>query len=179
MDKISINKISNKVYKQKGFPSGSFNACFTCKCGKNGEGGACCKNGVYVDKESYELIIKHKKSLEQKIGLKIEKCFDDEWSDITEFLGKKGIGTSVIDDTCSFRSHAGQGCEIVRLVLENNLPRRMIPSGCRLYPLTWKKGKMFLEKIEKNCVCIDKHNKTKKSIYETQKEEIDDIFCFE
>jgi len=55
----------------------------------------------------------------------------------------------------------------------------MIPSACRLYPLTWDRGKLFIENIKKNCVCIHKDNKIKKSVYKTQKKEIDDIFSFE
>ena len=178
MDKIPIRKVLKAVYRQKGFPLGPFNACLTCNCGKTESGGACCKKGVYVDRESYDLIITHKKYLEQKIGIKIEKCFDEEWSKDTEYLGKKGIGTRVINGTCAFRARSGQGCEIVSIVLKNNLPKRMIPSACRLYPITWNKGRLFLEKIKKNCICIDKDNKTKKSIYESQKNEIDDIFSF-
>jgi len=67
MDKIPIKKVSKKVHQQKGFPSGPFNKCLTCGCGKNAKGGACCDAGVYVDKEAYNFIIKHKKYFEKKI----------------------------------------------------------------------------------------------------------------
>ncbi|MFH1772886.1 MAG: hypothetical protein ABH818_00810 [Patescibacteria group bacterium] len=179
MDKIPIKKIFKNVYQQKGFPSGPFDVCLICRCGETKKGGACCEKGVYVDKESYDLIIKHKKKLEEKIGIKIKECFDEQWSEDTEYLGKKGIGTKVKNGTCVFRVHPKQGCEIVSFVLKNNLPKRMIPSACRLYPITWDNGELFLEKIKKNCVCINKNNKTKRLIYESQKEEIDDIFSFE
>src|SRR3989338_3973875 len=87
MDKIPIKKISKNIYQQKGFPSGPFNACLTCKCGKTRKGCACCEEGVYVDKKSYDFIIKHKKYFEQKIGIKIEKCFDKRWPKDPEYLG--------------------------------------------------------------------------------------------
>lgn len=176
--RIPIKKVLKEVYKQKGFPTGPFLSCLTCKCGQNAKGGACCRYGVYVDKESYDQIIKHKTYFEKKIGIKIENFFDKRWGKDPEYLGGKPIGTRVIHKTCSFRSPSGQGCEIVNLVFKKNLPRRMIPSACRIYPITWDKGEMFLEKIKKNCVCIDKNNKTKKSIYKTQKKEIEDIFSF-
>lgn len=179
MDKIPITKVSEKVHQQKGFPSGPFNTCLTCKCGDNNQGGACCEKGVYVDYESYELILKHRDYLEKKVGIEIEKCFDADWYDETHFLGKKGIGTVTKDGTCVFRVRSGQGCEIVSYVLANDLPRRMIPSACRLYPITWSRGKLFLEKAKKNCVCIDKNNLESSSVFQTQKEEIDDIFTFE
>jgi hypothetical protein len=178
MDKIKIKKILKKVYEQKGFGDGPFSACLTCKCGSGGKGADCCQYGVYADKESYDLIIKHRNLLEPKIGLKIEECFDDEWTDDTEFLGGKAIGTKTKNGTCIFNTRPGSGSEIIKTVMRNKLPKRMIPSGCRLYPITWDKGKIFLEKIRKNCVCVSKKNKTKKSIFETQKKELKDIFSF-
>lgn len=178
MHKIPINKIQKKIFKQKGFPTGPFNTCLTCPCGKTGGGGACCDIGVYVDKESYNLIMKHKKGLEKVMGMDIKKCFKGQWLKDADFLGGTAIETRNRNGYCIFRARSGQGCELVNFVLKHKLPKRMIPSACRLYPITWDNNCLFLEKIKKNCVCVDKKNKTKKSIYESQKKELEDIFSF-
>lgn len=179
MEKILIKKISERIHKQKGFPSGPFNACLLWKCGKDKNGGACCKYGVYVDKVSYDLIIKNKKVLEKRVCKKMEDCFEKKWTGDRDYLGKDGIGTVTKKGTCIFKSKNGYGCEIVRLVIEKNLPKRMIPTACRIYPLTWEKGKLSIAKIKKNCICIHKENKTSKTIFQSHKDEIYDIFCFE
>lgn len=179
MDKIPIRKVSKKIYKLKGFPSGPFSNCLNCKCGKDKKGGACCKHGVFVDKESYDLIIKHKKHFEKVLRIKIEKCFSKSFIKESDYLGKKAIGTKQRNHKCAFISNNGKGCEIVKYVYKNNLSHRMIPSPCRIYPLTWDNGKLYVGDIKEGCVCIDKNNKTKKSIYQTHKKEIKNIFCFE
>ena len=176
MKKIPLIKISKKIYEKKGIAAGPFSDCLACKCGRRGRGGACCENGVYADKESYDLIIKHRAVLEKRVGLKLEKCFDRGYAKDTEFLGNKAIGTRVRNNTCVFRS--SQGCEIVKLVIEKKLSKRMIPSGCRLYPITWDKGRLFLERIRKNCVYSAAGDKVKKTFYDIFKDDINDIFVF-
>ncbi|MFA7662550.1 MAG: hypothetical protein WCX88_01365 [Patescibacteria group bacterium] len=179
MDKILIKKISKEVYQQKGFPLGPFNECPTCKCGENQQGGACCEDGADVDKEAYELILKHKDLLKSKLGFSIEECFKKDWlENDSEFLGGKGISTTIKNNTCPFQSPKDRCCELVKVVLENDLPRKMIPSTCRLYPLLWDNGELFVREIEKNCICAQKENNAK-SIFETQKKDIEDIFYFE
>jgi hypothetical protein len=60
--------------------------------------------------------------------------------------------------------------------------KRIIPSICRLFPLTWdnKELKVYDEQqgciIPTDCNCIESSNKTKDNIFETQKQEINDIF---
>lgn len=173
--KIHIKKIDKQIFRQKGFPSTPFVSCLTCKCGDVKSGGACCNEGVYMDKETFNILFKQKKHLEKGVGIKFRNCFYKRWSNDSEYLGGNGLRTRNRNGTCIFKSRFNPGCEIVSLVLKKKLPRRAIPSACRLYPITWNKGRLFIEDIQKNCLCCDKRNKTKKSIYETQKKEIDDI----
>jgi hypothetical protein len=176
MNRIKLKKVSKKVYQQKGFPSTPFGSCLTCLCGNDKLGGACCDGGVHMDKETFNILFKYRKELEKIIGVKFRDCFFKKWSNDPEFLGGNGILTRVKNGTCIFRSKTKPGCEIVSLVFQKKLPPRAIPSACRLYPITWGNGKLYIDDIRKNCLCINKKNKTKKSIYETQKKELDDIF---
>jgi hypothetical protein len=176
--KIKISKISEDCFTQKGFPEGPFNTCLTCKCGDSKSGGACCELGVHVDKESYDLIIQNKDYFEKKFNRKIEDCFEN-WTDDIEFLGKGGILTKCLDGSCIFRTLSKNGCEIVNFALNNNVSKRIIPTACRIYPLSWDEGELFVCTPEKHCVCSQKNNNNKKSIYYTQKEELEDVFEFD
>lgn len=176
MNKIHIKKVAKEVYQQKGLPSTPFVSCLTCVCGDDKKGGACCDGGVYMDKETLKILSKHKKELEKRTGVKFRECFFKRWSNDPNFLGGNGLLTRTKNGTCVFRSKDKPGCEIVSMVFQKKLPARAIPSACRLYPVTWNYGKLCVDDIRKNCLCIDKKNKTKKSIYETQKQEIEDIF---
>lgn len=174
---IPITRVSPQVHRLKGFPSGPFCACLTCMCGEDGRGGACCDEGVYADKESYDLIIRHGKRLEAVVG-PVEACFERRWKkDDDEYLGKKAIGTRTRNGMCMFRK--GGRCAIVELVLKEGLPRRMIPSACRIYPLTWDKGVLKLCRLRKRCVCVDRDNRTRRSIFQTQRDDVRDIFSFD
>jgi len=178
LSKIKIKKISKKIYKQKGFPSTPFVSCLTCKCGCDKKGGACCDGGVYMDKETFDFLSKpkYKKEIEKRIGIKFRDCFFKRWSNDSDFLGGNALLTRTKNGTCVFRSKTKPGCELVSMVFEKKLPDRVIPSACRLYPITWNCGVLEVDDIRKNCVCVDKKNKTTKSIFDTQKKEIQDIF---
>ncbi len=62
--------------------------------------------------------------------------------------------------------------------------KRIVPSICRLFPLSWEHGKLivYTEQKEKGCViprdcnCVKSENTTSKNILETQKNAINDIF---
>jgi hypothetical protein len=68
---------------------------------------------------------------------------------------------------------------LYKLVNEKGLPRRLIPTICRLYPLTWGNQELFIaEDLYSKCNCTHK-NCSSKNILETQKEEVEDIFDIE
>ena len=172
MHKIKISEISGDVFKQKGFDErGCYG--FSCK-------GICCAHGADVDKETYDLIVQHKKLIEPVIQEKVENCFDDKWFSDSEYLGKDAVRSKVRNGKCIFTIPQESGCILFRLAFEQNLPHRLIPSICRLYPITWNYGRLEVyEEIEPSCNCLDIENAGALTIFETQKNVLEDIFEFE
>jgi hypothetical protein len=170
MEKIKINRIDPKVHDFKGFnePYG----CFGCACND-----ACCRYGADFDKEAYDIVFKHKDLVENETGIMLEECFEKAWIPHKDYLGGKCIRSITSNGFCVFHSKKGKGCVLYELYIIKKLPRRIIPSICRLYPLTWNEQSLKMVRgIETTCNCLDKENVTKKNIIETQKDEIKDIF---
>jgi len=169
MTTIELFKVSEEIYFQKGFDE---IGCYGSSCQD-----ACCRFGSDVDKESYELICQNRDLIEKKLGFSLEECFTKEWSNQADFLGGNSISTTVINGSCAFHVSASRGCVLFQLVMQENYPKRMIPSTCRLYPLTWDHGIMrVVDSVEKCCNCLDPFNKSIRALWETQKEAIEDIF---
>jgi len=174
--KIKISKISKKCFLQKGFNE---KGCYGCKCDD-----ACCKYGTDFDQESFNLVIQNKDIIEKLIGKKINDCFRKTFSKDSEYLGNNSIRSVKGENGfCIFHSKQGKGCILYQLVRSGKISnRRIIPSVCRLFPLTWDNGKLQVYDeqegyiIPHDCNCIEKENTTKKNILETQKSEIEDIF---
>jgi hypothetical protein len=172
MKKIKISEISNDVFKQKGF---GHKGCYGSSCEAN-----CCAHGADVDKETYEFIIQHKNLIEPVIQEKIENCFIGEWSEDSEYLGNNAIRSNIRNGTCIFSIPQEKGCILFKLAMEKNIPQRLVPSICRLYPITWNYGRLEVyEEIEHSCDCLDHKNTTALNIFQTQKNEIEDIFEIE
>jgi len=169
MDKIEIDQIADEIFSHRGFGE---RGCYSSACLDN-----CCRLGSDVDRESYEIIWTYKDEIEGMLGLGLDQCFDKEWSGHTDFLGRNSIATTVINGTCAFHMSSGKGCVLWRIVMLGKGSRRMIPSTCRLYPVTWDKGRMHLvECIERGCNCLDPVNSGPNNMWETQREAIEDIF---
>jgi hypothetical protein len=170
MNKIKISTISRDVFYQKGFDD---RGCYGCACQDT-----CCTHGCDVDRESYHLIFEYRELIEELVGVKLEDCFEENWSGDKEYLGGNSIRSKRGQSNfCIFNVHAGKGCILYHLVSEVKVPRRIIPSICRLYPLTWDNGGIGLEKdCEPTCNCLEKENHSQSNIFETQKHEIKDIF---
>ena len=174
-DKITITHISERLLSHKGFDE---IGCFGCPCKD-----ACCRFGADIDKESYDLIWKNKAAIETLIKRPLSECFEKEWSGDPEYLGGNSIRSTVNKKGfCSFHMPDGKGCALYFLLRTKNIDRRLIPSICRLFPITWENGNLSLyselpeHKIPKTCNTVDPNNVTKQSIYETQQKEIEDIF---
>ena len=87
------------------------------------------------------------------------------------------MSTTVINGTCSLHHPDGKGCVLFQVMVEARAPRRLVPSTCRLYPLTWNNGIIELFKgIEPNCNCLAADNCGTRQLLETQREAIEDIF---
>lgn len=183
-DKIKIHKVEKEVLTHKGFSEGPMAGCLNCPCGKDKQGGACCRYGCDVDKEAYELIYQNRILIEKELGINLDKVFEKKWSGDKEFLGgnsirvKKNLKTGY----CSFHYKGKKGCGLIGLAMKHKIDWRMIPTICKLYPLTWADGVLKMYGPDENdmdfksCDCNRKDNRTTKSIWETQKKFIDDIF---
>jgi Fe-S-cluster containining protein len=170
MHKIRISGIDAKAHSQQGFDSAG---CFSCACND-----ACCAFGADVDKEAYNLIFSKRAEIEKLIGIKLEDCFSRKWSGDSEFLGGNSIRSKVKNRICAFHLPGKKGCVLFLLAEKGIADRRLIPSICRLYPLSWDKGKIYVcADIEANCNCLQINNILKdNSIFKRQKKELDDIF---
>jgi len=173
--KIKISEISDQCYTLKGFDN---RGCYGCKCDDS-----CCKFGADFDKTSFDLIHQHRILVEEKLDIKIENCFEDLFSNDKEFLGENSIRSLVgSNGFCVFHNQNKKGCILYQIVDENkNVNRQLIPSICRLFPLSWNNGKLMIyseqenSKIPDDCNCIEIENNSTKNILETQKKELDDI----
>lgn len=172
--KIKILKISKKCYLQKGFDD---HGCYGCECDDS-----CCKFGADFDKESYDLVAENKQIIGEIIGKRIENWFEIKFSNDLEYLGKNSIRSIKGENGyCVFHKQKGKGCILYQLVSSGKITnRRIIPSICRLFPLSWNKSELIVcdeegGTIPKDCNCL-KSNITRKSLFDTQKKEIDDIF---
>lgn len=169
MEKIEIREVSEKLFRQKGFRE---KGCYNSICMD-----ACCRKGCDVDKESYELIVKHREVIERTLGRSLEQCFESDWSGQTDFLGQNSIASTVINGMCPFHISAGKGCVLWQMVMRDNCPRRLIPSTCRLYPVTWNLGVLnIVDGIEQECTCLHPLQCGTVTLWESQREAIEDIF---
>jgi len=176
MKKIIITRIDGAVYAHRGFDE---NGCIKAQCTD-----MCCLYGADVDRETYELIKEHKARIERISGTTFEDFFENAWSGDKDFLGGNSIRSRLgKEGCCIFRFPEQKGCILFKLAIEDGLSRRIIPSICRLFPLTWNNETLeyyALEHVPQACNCLEAQNREGRSIFETQKEAIEDIFeiCF-
>ena len=175
MPKIKISTISQKCHAQNGF---GHDGCISSNCGD-----ACCRYGADFDRTAFNLIIEHRDLVESVTGVSAESCFEEQWSGEVDYLGGDSIRSLVgPSGFCVFHTPEGKGCVLYKLVFENNVSRRILPSICRLYPLTWTGGELSVYDeggdavIEPDCVCLDPVRSSSRNLLLTQKHEIDDIF---
>ena len=172
MNKIEITSISPDVYFQKGFDK---QGCYRSSCRDE-----CCVYGCDVDKVAYQLIFENRRAIETILGRELEDCFEDHWSYEEDFLGGNAIRSTVSErGYCTFHVPSGKGCALYQLVSEAGVSRRLVPSVCRLYPLTWVDGVLRLaddfEEFKGACNC-NGDDASMQSLFETQRREIEDIF---
>ncbi len=172
--KIKITEIDPDIYTQKGlFGTG----CYGSNCDD-----ICCEYGCDVDGASYKLIKKYSKLIEPIIKAKIEDCFSTELKEDDDYIGGSWRETAVreSDNRCAFHLIGKQGCSLFYLWATKGLTKRLIPTICRTYPITWNRGRLFVDRpLRWACKCrerVPNELKPAPSIYETQKKEIHALF---
>ncbi|HPS21029.1 MAG TPA: hypothetical protein PKY78_08595 [Candidatus Omnitrophota bacterium] len=176
MKKIKIKNISKECFTRKGFG---------VKCSVSSCQDACCRYGADFDKESYEKVYENRQLVEVATGIDLDLCFENEWQGDKDYLGGDCILSKVMPSGyCAFHSPNGKGCVLYQIAEKHGVSRRLIPSICRLYPLTWSdEGELIVydedgDDIELDCVCTNPEMMSAQSLFETQKREIDDIISF-
>ncbi len=166
---IAVHSVDSSCYFQKGFDS---RGCFGSSCND-----ACCRYGADVDSDSYDLIMEHKDSIENLTGVAAADWFNGRWSGDSDFLGGNSIRSNVAErGYCVFHVAEGRGCALYGLASQG-IDRTIIPSICRLYPLSWDKGLLVVsEYVEQSCNCSDQSNVGGQSILESQIREVEQIF---
>lgn len=164
--------MATDIHRHRGFDE---QGCFGCQCND-----LCCTEGADVDKEAYDLIKKYREQIEHITTIAFEDFFEDTWSGEADFLGCNSIRSRVgATGYCIFHFPEQKGCILFKLAFHDGLPKRIIPSICRLFPLTWNNETIEFykkENIPAQCNCLALKNKAKESIVETQQEVIEDIF---
>lgn len=176
MKKIRLDYVDPRTKTRKGlFGEG----CYSSSCSDE-----CCEWGCDVDLATLKLIMKHQDLIEPLIGAKIEDCFSTELKKDDDYIGGAYRETAVrkSDKRCAFHLTGGKrGCSLFYL-WSKGLPKKIVPTICRIYPLTWHRGKLFVDSpIRELCKCREKTPKDMKvpSLFETQKKEIRALFDME
>lgn len=174
MKKIKIDHIDPKLMKQQGLYG---DGCYGSDCHS-----VCCEYGCDVDVATLRVIEKNKDLIEPLIRAKIEDCFSTPLKQDDDYIGGayRETATRKEDKTCAFRLRDGQkGCSLFYLWVTKKLPKRIIPTICRTYPVTWHRGSLFIDTpLRKECVCKVKppEDTIAPSLFETQKKEVMALF---
>ena len=171
--KIKITSVAAKAYSTNGlFDEG----CYGSDCKDE-----CCEYGCDVDVASLKLIEKNRALIEPLIKAKIEDCFSTPLKKDDDYVGG-GYRESKVrkaDSVCSFHLHDQRGCSLFYVWGKLGVSKRIVPTICRTYPITWHRGRLFVdEPLRKSCKCMDKTPTGVKvpSLMETQAKEIRILF---
>jgi hypothetical protein len=171
MGKIKIEWVDPRLHLQKGFEE---DGCVKClECNDN-----CCTKGADVDRSAYDAIFKSRGGVEALIGMRLEDCFNKGWGKDAGYPGGNATRSKTKGGACVFKLRGEKGCALFKLAFSNGLTPDIVPAICRTYPITWNHGKLFLEDewLIKECHCFAKNNCSRKSIFETQKSVLDELF---
>lgn len=175
--KIRIRKIDPEVFTHKGmFDEG----CYGSKCNDD-----CCAWGCDMDLDTYRTVKKYRHLVEPLIGDDIENCFSTHVEYDDDYVGGGYRETRVRekDDRCAFHLKGEKGCALFYLWGAKKLPKRIVPTICRTYPITWNRGELFVDKpLRKSCKALEAKPKgavMAPTVWDTQKKEVFALFEFD
>lgn len=171
--KIPITTIDKACTTQTGLHG---EGCYGCSCDDD-----CCQWGCDVDLATLKLIFKNRKLIEPLIKAKLEDCFKTELKVDDDYAGGsyRETGVRAKDTRCFFHLHEPRGCSLFYLWAKKGLPKRIVPTICRVYPLTWHRGRLFVDTpIRQLCKANEKTAKGVKapSLLDTQMKELKLLF---
>jgi hypothetical protein len=172
--KIRIRHVEKDTKVQKGLFGGG---CLNAKCED-----ICCEYGCDVDLASLRLIFKHRRMIEPLIKARVEDCFSTELKADDDYCGGAFRETAVreSDERCAFHLVGKKGCSLFYLWAKKGLPKKILPTICRTYPITWHRGRLFVDRpLRRSCKCMEKPPgdlTLVPSLYDTQKREIRALF---
>lgn len=171
--KILIKRVDPGVRTHKGlFGAG----CVGSACKDD-----CCVWGCDVDLASLKLIMEHRAGIEPLIGARIEDCFSTELTEDDDYIGGSYRETAVreSDGLCAFHLAGKRGCSLFHMWAEKGVSKDIVPTICRVYPITWHRGSLFIDSpLFKTCKCKEDTPAGIKipSLFETQEKEILALF---
>ncbi|MDH4227441.1 MAG: hypothetical protein OEV59_06780 [Deltaproteobacteria bacterium] len=172
--KIKIHRVDEDIFLQKGlFGDG----CYGSPCDD-----MCCRYGCDVDYSTLKVILKNRKKVEKLIGARIEDCFSTHVKVDDDYIGGAYAETRVRkeDNICAFHLRGEKGCALFYLWKIKGVSKRIIPTICRTYPITWHRGFLTIDRpLRKQCKCLEKYGckkTTPPSLYDTQKKEVHALF---
>ncbi len=172
-NKILITEVDPRTKTQKGlFGEG----CYGSQCTDD-----CCEWGCDVDLATLKLINRYRALIEPLTGAKIEDCFSTKLKEDDDYIGGAFRETAVrkSDQRCAFHLVGKKGCSLFYLWATQKLPKKIVPTICRTYPITWHRGRLFVDTpLRKPCKCKEKtpRGETVPSLFETQAREIRALF---
>ncbi len=174
--KIKIRKVDPEVVSLKGLFSGG---CMSASCDD-----ICCEYGCDVDYATLKLIYRYRHLIEPLIGASVDECFSTELIPDDDYIGGAYRETLVReeDGRCAFHLKGRKGCSLFYLWQTRGLPKRIVPTICRVYPVTWHRGYLFVDRpLKRACRCLERAPKGVyiPSIYETQRRDIMALFDIE
>ena len=171
--RIPIKTVDLQIASHKGlFDEG----CYGSQCQDE-----CCGWGCDIDYATIKLIMKHRDKVEALTGAKVEECFKTPLKQDNDYIGGAYRETAVrkSDKLCCFHLKGSKGCSLFHLWITEKLPKKIVPTICRTYPVTWHRGKLFADlPLKKNCKAKEKTPRGVKvpSLFETQKKELKALF---
>ena len=175
--KIKITSIDPRIKKDRGLWG---DGCYGASCMDE-----CCIWGCDVDLATIELIEEHRDLIEPLTGAGIDTCFKTPLKEDEDYIGGSYRETRVRaeDGLCAFHLTGGtRGCALFTVWAKHNLPKFIVPTICRVYPVTWHRGELFKDSpIRPSCKVKEKTPKGSPapSLFETQEKEIRELFDIE
>lgn len=139
---------------------------------------ACCQYGCDVDLTERDAILARADQIRSVLGAEVQ---DLPWFDESkpeqdpDTPSGTVVRTAVYKEGCLFLTHDKRGCAIHRASIEQSWDFRGVkPTICRLFPLTYGEGAIFVSDDYPDYSCA--YDETAPTLYQIARDAIGDIF---